>query len=639
MTAYLDLRAQAEAAWATWSQPGKPRVLVNDDTSARGQGSRATFAALEAGIAQRGLDLALQKTGSRGLHYADPVVEVIQPDGASVLYGYVVPERVGELLDALAAGNVATALAIAVVQGPDVPGVPRLEDLPFWKGQVRRLMERCGVIDPDEIDHYLAQGGYAGLARALNMSDEEVIKETLDSGIWGRGGAAFPTGRKWDFLRTARGEPKYLICNADEGDPGAFVNRMLMEGDPHLVVEGMIIGAKATGASYGYIYIRDEYDLAVDRMTRALDQARERGLLGENILGSGLNYDMEVFRGAGAYVCGEETGLISSIDDDRGMPRIRPPFPAQSGVHAKPTNVNNVESYANVPLVFRHNVAWYRQMGTERNAGTKMFSLSGDIERVGVLEVPFGTTLGQVVNDMGGGVPNGVPLKAIQSGGPLGGILPARAVELSLEPEPFRAEGVLLGSGGLILVSEERCIVDLCIYFLWFAEDESCGRCTTCHGGTQRMVEILERIASGGGRRSDIDNMHLLARTLQWSNCVHGSASPAATETSLTFFRDEYDAHIDEKRCPAHVCAGLIQYEVVQQTARLPEAADICPTDAFQQQDGAWQINPARCIRCGACRDVAPEAIHVVDRLLPVQGLPGDVVAFAGDHLHAQATP
>ncbi len=556
MSDYLELRARGEEAWNEWARPGKPRIILNSDTSAIGQGLRAVEAALAAGIAERGIDAVIQKTGTRGLHYADPVVEVARPDGSHVAYAPVRPGDVPALLDAVARGDVARELAHAVIAGPDLPGVPRFEALPFVRGQVRRLMALCGVIDPEEIDHYLAQGGYSGLARALRMTDEEIIKEVLDSGIWGRGGAAFPSGRKWDFLRTARGEPKYLICNADEGDPGAYVNRVVMEADPHLLVEGMLIGAAATGASYGYIYIRDEYELAIRRMNRALDQARDRGLLGQNILGSGLTYDMEVFRGAGAYVCGEETGLINSIDDDRGMPRIRPPFPAQSGVHHKPTNVNNVESYANVPLVFRNSVGWYRQMGTERNAGTKMFSLSGDITRVGVLEVPFGVPMGVVLNDMGGGVPGGRALKAVQSGGPLGGILPARAVELALEPEPFRAEGVLLGSGGLIAVSEDRCIIDLATYFLWFAEDESCGRCTTCHGGTQRMVEILERIANGGGRRSDIDNMHLLARTLQWSNCVHGSASPAATETSLNFFAAEYAAHIDDKRCPAKVCAG-----------------------------------------------------------------------------------
>jgi NADH:ubiquinone oxidoreductase subunit F (NADH-binding) len=453
------------------------------------------------------------------------------------------------------------------------------------------------------------------MARAVTMTDEAVIKETLDSGLWGRGGAAFPAGRKWDFLRGARNRPKYLTCNADEGDPGAFVNRILMESDPHLIVEGMVIAAHAGGAEYGYIYIRDEYPLAVERMKKAIEQARERGLLGRNILGSGLNYDMEVTRGAGAYVCGEETGLLSSIEDSRGMPRIKPPFPANAGVFGLPTNVNNVETYANAPLIFRHDADWFKQYGTAKNTGTKMFSFTGDITRVGCVEVPFGTSMGDLIRDNFGGTPDGRPIKAIQPGGPLAGILPASCVDLALEPEPFREQGVLMGGGGIIVCDDTTCVLDLVTYFEWFAEDESCGRCTTCHGGTQRHVEILRRISGGEGRSSDIELMELINDALRWSNCFHGQGAPAAVQSLIRHFKGELMAHIRDKRCPAQVCGGLIRYEVTPGRERdVHPAADICPTNAFREENGRYRIDQALCVRCDACRQLQPEAIEVVDR-------------------------
>src|SRR3989454_10535541 len=368
------------------------------------------------------------------------------------------------------------------------------------RGQVRRLMANCGVTDPESIDHYLARGGYEGLVGALRLKPVEVIDEVKKSGLWGRGGAAFSTGLKWEFLYNAKRKPKYLICNADEGDPGSFVNRNLMESDPQLLVEGMIIGGYATEADKGYIYIRDEYPLPVERMELAVAQARERGLVGEGILGSDFSFELEVVRGAGSYVCGDETGLLSSLEDRRGMPKIKPPYPAAAGVFAQPSNINNVESYANAPLILRHGAAWWGSPGTEKNKGTKMFSLSGQIKRVGIFEVPLGTPMSRVLMDMGGGVPEGRTLKAIQPGGPLSGILPASELDIPLEPEPFRERGSLMGAGGLVMLDDTNCIVDLCIYFEWFAEDESCGRCTTCFAGTRRMVEILRRIANGSYR-------------------------------------------------------------------------------------------------------------------------------------------
>jgi len=447
-----------------------------------------------------------------------------------------------------------------------------------------------------------------------------VIQEVLESGLWGRGGAAFPTGRKWEFLRQAKGEPKYQVCNADEGDPGSFVNRTLMESDPHLIVEGMIIAAYATGSSYGYMYIRDEYPLAVARMEKAVADARARGLLGENILGSGFAYDMEVVRGAGSYVCGEETGLIASVEDIRGMPKIRPPYPAQAGVFGRPTNVNNVESYANVPLILRHGAQWFASMGSEKHKGTKMFSLSGQIRRVGIVEVPLGTPMSEVILKMGGGVPQGRRLKAVQPGGPLSGIVPASDIDIPLEPDPFKERGMFLGSGGLVVLDDSNCIIDLCLYFEWFAEEESCGRCTTCHGGTQRLVEILRRISRGQGQEKDIEIMNLLSKAMVWSNCVHGQAAPTAIMSTLRFFQEELQEHIQERRCRAKVCRGLVRYQVARQAGDLAAAADICPTAAIVR-DGQYRIDQSLCIKCDACREVAPEAIEVVDAFAPARVL------------------
>jgi NADH:ubiquinone oxidoreductase subunit F (NADH-binding) len=445
------------------------------------------------------------------------------------------------------------------------------------------------------------------------MEPEAVITEMLDSGLWGRGGAAFPTGRKWDFLRTSERHPKNVIVNADEGDPGAFVNRNLMESDPHLLLEGVLIAGFATNADRSFIYIRDEYPLPVARMEKAVADAYAKGLAGKNILESGFDFEVKVVRGAGSYVCGDETGLLSSLEDRRGMPKIKPPFPAEAGAFGEPSNINNVESYANAPLVLRHGSAWWAGAGTERNKGTKMFSLSGKIKRVGILEVPLGTSTRQVVMEMGGGVPEGRALKAVQSGGPLSGVIPASEVDIPLEPEPYRERGTLLGAGGLVVLDEADCIVDLCVYFQWFAEDESCGRCTTCFAGTRRALEILRRIAEGRGREADLELLKLLGRIASNANCFHGQGAPTVIASTFRYFEDELMEHVLRKRCPAKRCAGLIRYEVLHQSERLPLAAAICPTAAVVEEGGTYRIDQSLCVKCDACREQAPYAIAVVD--------------------------
>jgi NADH-quinone oxidoreductase subunit F len=611
---YEDLKARAEAAWARVANPPRTLIKVGVATCSRVVGAEETLEALQREVASRGLDADVMVTGCLGLCYAEPLVEVANPRGQGVLYERVTSEKVAALLDeAVAKDGVAQEMALATTGRSATGGVPPLASLEFMHGQVRRLMANCGVIDPGSIEHYVARGGYEGLIRTLRMKPEDVIKELQDSRLWGRGGAAFSTGLKWEFLHNTKRKPKYLICNADEGDPGSFVNRNLMESDPQLLVEGMIIGGYATDADVGYIYIRDEYPVPVARMTKAVEQAKEEGLVGSGILGTDFNFELEVIRGAGSYVCGDETGLLSSLEDRRGMPKIKPPFPAQAGVFAMPSNINNVESYTNVPLIMRHGAQWWSAMGSEKHKGTKMFSLSGQIQRVGILEVPLGTPTSEVVTRMGGGPPDGRELKGIQPGGPLSGVIPASDVDIPLEPDPYRERGVLMGSGGLVILDNTNCIVDLCIYFEWFAEDESCGRCTTCFAGTRRMLEILRRISRGRGRLADLELIKLLGRIAQNANCFHGQGAPTAVMSMFRFFEDELLEHVQRKRCPARVCRGLVRYEVTHQSELLPKAEAICPTNAVVRDNGTYRIDQAKCIKCDACREQAPYAISVVD--------------------------
>ena len=613
-TTYTELRAAADKAWAPFAKPERPLIKVGVATCSRVVGAEETLKAVRDGVASRGIAADVMLTGCNGLCYAEPIVEVQMPGKPAVLYQELTADRVPALLDAIASGVTAGAQALAVIGDAGAGDVPPIESLPFWRGQVRRLMAQCGVTDPENIDHYIAHGGYEGLDRSLKMDAEAIIKEMLDSGLWGRGGAAFPTGRKWDFLRTSDRHPKYIICNADEGDPGAFVNRNLMESDPGLVVEGVIIAGFASQANVGYIYIRDEYPLPIERMEKAVAQAYEKGLAGKNILGSGFDFEVEVVRGAGSYVCGDETGLLSSLEDRRGMPKIKPPYPAEAGVFAAPSNINNVESYANAPMIMRNGAKWWSEYGTEKNRGTKMFSLSGKIQRVGVLEVPLGTSTRQVVIDMGGGPTNGRALKAVQPGGPLSGIVPASEVDIALEPEPYRERGSLMGGGGLVILDEDDCVIDLCIYFEWFAEDESCGRCTTCFAGTRRALEILRRISEGRGRAADIELLKLLGTIAQNANCFHGQGAPTAVMTMLRWYDEELREHVFNKRCPAKRCAGLMRYQVAHQSEKLPLAEAICPTSAVvKDANGVYRIDQERCVKCGACREQAPYAIAVVD--------------------------
>lgn len=474
--------------------------------------------------------------------------------------------------------------------------------------EVRIVLRNCGKIDPENIEDYIAEDGYQALAKVLTeMTPEEVIDTVLKSGLRGRGGAGFPTGKKWQFTRQAPGDIKYVVCNADEGDPGAFMNRRVLEGDPHAVIEGMAIAAYAIGAHQGYIYCRAEYPVAVSTLNIAIQQARNLGLLGKDILGSGFDFDLEVRMGAGAFVCGEETALIASIEGRRGEPRPRPPFPAVQGLWNKPTNVNNVETYANIPQIILKGADWYASYGTEKSKGTKTFALAGDLNHTGLIEVPLGITLREIIYDVGGGIKDGKAFKAVQIGGPMGGCVPAEYLDLPLDYESLAQAGTIMGSGGMIVLDEDTCMVDVARYFMDFTQDESCGKCTPCRVGTRRILEILTRICDGKGQDGDIELLESLCQEIRTNSlCGLGQGAPNPVVSTLRYFRDEYEAHIYEKRCPAKVCRSLIRYEI------LPDActgctvcARNCPVNAISgERRQTHVIDPDTCIRCGICMQV-----------------------------------
>ncbi len=529
-------------------------------------------------------------------------VMTVQPEG--VFYQGIKPEDAAEIVEEhLVNGNPVKRL---LYKGPGSKDeIPKLDDIPFFEHQVFRVMRNKGLIDPEIIDEYIARDGYFGAAKALTeMTSEQIVDEMLESGLRGRGGAGFPTGLKWKFAMGAKSDEKYVLCNADEGDPGAFMDRTVLESDPHAVLEGMIIAAKAINSHKGYIYCRSEYPLAIRRLTIAIDQANEYGLLGKDILGSGFDFDIEIYQGAGAFVCGEETALMRSIEGKRGMPRPRPPFPANQGLWEKPTILNNVETLANVAQIILKGGAWYASIGTDTSKGTKVFALSGDITNIGLVEVPMGTTLRTIVYDIGGGVPNKRKFKAVQLGGPSGGCVPEAYLDTPVDYEEIAKVGAIMGSGGAIVMDDRTCMVDMARYFMDFIQDESCGKCTPCREGTKRILTILENICEGKGKQGDIEELEELTRVVGESAlCGLGQTASNPVLATLRYFRDEYEAHINRKECPARTCVALLKFEVDPEKCKKCGACFRgCPSEAitWKKKEVAF-INKDKCIKCMSC--------------------------------------
>ena len=581
----------------------RSHIMVCGGTGCTSSGSQKIIEAFNKEIAAAGIneEVKVIQTGCFGLCALGPIV-VVYPEG--IFYSMVEEKDVKEIVEEhLVKGRPVTRLIYdETVQGNTITS---LNDTRFYKKQMRIALRNCGRIDPDNIEEYIAYDGYAALGKALlEMTPEEVIKTVLDSGLRGRGGGGFPTGRKWSLAAMNDADQKYVACNADEGDPGAFMDRSILEGDPHAVIEAMAIAGYAIGASKGFVYIRAEYPIAVERLQRAIDQAKEYGLLGKNIFGTDFEFDMEIKLGAGAFVCGEETALINSIEGNRGEPKPRPPFPAQKGIFGKPTLLNNVETYANIPQIILNGAEFLNTIGTERSKGTKVFALGGKITNTGLVEVPMGTTLRTVVEEIGGGIPGGGKFKAAQTGGPSGGCIPAEHIDVPIDYDNLIALGSMMGSGGLIVMDETTCMVDIAKFFLEFTVEESCGKCTPCRVGTKRLLELLDKITSGNGELSDLDKIEELCNFIKEdSQCGLGQCAPNPVLSTLQYFRDEYVAHVVDKKCPAGVCKDLMQYKIVEDKCKGCTACKrACPVGAIVGNvKEPHIIDQAKCIKCGAC--------------------------------------
>jgi NADH-quinone oxidoreductase subunit F len=558
-------------------------------------GGRKIKNALEKSINEKGLDIDITSTGCIGMCFYEPLVDIIDDNGVFT-YANVTPDMVGEIVEQ------------HVVNGNPIDKYIVSNDInPFsqLKNQVRVVLRNCGVINPEKVEDYLAKGGYKALDKVINnMTPEEVIEEIKKSGLRGRGGAGFPTWFKWDAARKAKGNEKYVVCNADEGDPGAFMDRSVLEGDPHELLEGMIIAGYAIGANYGFIYCRAEYPLAIERLEGAIKQATERNFLGENIMGSDFNFSIIIKKGAGAFVCGEETALIASLEGERGMPRLKPPFPAQSGYFGKPTNINNVETYANVTWILSNGGDAFAAYGTEKSKGTKVFALAGKVKNGGLVEVPMGMTLRDVIYGIGGGIKKDKDFKAVQMGGPSGGCIPKSLLDTPVDYESITRTGAIMGSGGMVVMDENTCMVDMARFFLDFTCKESCGKCIYCRIGTKRMLEILERITKGQGKMEDIDELeHLCISIKDGSLCGLGQTAPNPVLTTLRYFKDEYIAHIKDKKCPAKQCKSLITYSILEDKCiGCGLCARKCPTEAISgEKKQPHIIDASKCIKCGNC--------------------------------------
>ena len=602
----LEIRIDKEAA--PTQTGGRMHILVCGGTGCTSSSSMKIIEKMETLIAENSMadEIKVVKTGCFGLCAQGPIM-MIYPD--HLMYTQVQPEDVEEIFENhVKCGQVVTRLLAGNHEEGEVSNA--LESVDFFSKQMRVALRNCGAINPEDIDEYIARDGYLALEKVTgSMTPEEVIELIRASGLRGRGGAGFPTGVKWSFAAAQQVAQKYVCCNADEGDPGAFMDRSVLEGDPHSVIEAMAIAAYAIGANQGYVYVRAEYPIAVERLTIAINQAREYGLLGKDIFGTGFDFNLDIRLGAGAFVCGEETALMTSVEGRRGEPRPRPPFPAVKGLFGQPTILNNVETYANVPVIILKGAEWFSSIGTEKSKGTKVFAVGGKIENTGLVEIPMGTTLREIVFDIGGGVPNGKKFKAAQTGGPSGGCIPASQLDTPIDYESLIALGSMMGSGGLIVMDEDTCMVDLAKFFLEFTVDESCGKCPPCRIGTKRMLEILTRITEGKGVPEDIEKLETLARDIKAAAlCGLGQTAPNPVLSTLRYFRDEYMAHVVDKKCPAGVCKSMLKFKIdTDACKRCGICKKNCPTDAISgDRETPFAIDQVKCVKCGVCIEKCP---------------------------------
>jgi len=621
---FEEITNKTKSEWETLQRGSY--ILVGAATCGRAAGALDIVDAFARELKRQGLEVPIIQVGCIGLCYAEPLVTISKLGSLRVVYANITPEIVHRLVEGYVIGDdPCLELALGTLEEDD-GGAVYIPELPRFEHELRLILRRCGYVNPENVDQYIANGGYSGLKKVLKMSPEKIIEELKKSGLRGRGGAGFPTHRKWELCRKAGSTPKYVICNADEGDPGAFMDRVVLESDPHQVIEGIIIAGYAVGAEQGYIYVRAEYPLAIERIQLALKQAGELGFLGDNILGSGFGFHIDIAAGAGAFVSGEETALIAAVEGRMSTPKPRPPYPAELGLWDKPTLLNNVKTFAYVPLIIERGGNWFTSIGTEGSKGTAVFTLAGKVVNSGLAEVPMGTTLRELIYDIGGGIAKDKQFKAIQIGGPSGGCLPKTLLDIPIDYDSLREAGSMMGSGGMIVMDEDNCMVDAARFFLDFSTKESCGKCTMCRLGTLQMLHILEDITAGRGKIEDIDLLLALAEDVKMGSlCGLGKTAPNPVLTTLRYFRDEYEAHILEKRCPARVCPELTAYYI------LPDKCDracehcvlTCPTEAIKGGKGEIKIiDQEKCSKCSTCLEVCPPEYNAVVKLSPVSLLP-----------------
>ena len=617
---FSALQEEARRRQADFKEAAHPKIHIGMATCGIASGALETKHAFEEVLAETATEARIHAVGCIGHCYAEPVVIVENPGFPPILYYNVTPGKARMITKSfLGEGDPLFEHLLGAMEENDL--IPAVTDFPRFNQETRVVTEKCGRIDPEDIYEYIAEGGYAMLVKALQRQPDEIIEEVLESGLRGRGGAGFPTGKKWALARQEQGSGKTVICNADEGDPGAYMDRTILESNPHQVLEGMAICAYAVGANQGVIYVRAEYPLAVSILTKAIDQAKALNLLGESILGSDFRLDIRLFQGSGAFVCGEETALIQSIEGQRGMPQHRPPYPVQAGLWGQPTVINNVKTFASIPPIIRHGPSWFRGIGTENSPGTAIFSVVGNILHAGLVEIPIGVDLRTLIFDICGGIPNKKKFKAVQIGGPSGGCLPKAFVDTPIDFDSLTEAGAMMGSGGMVVMDEDTCMVDVARYFLDFTQKESCGKCTFCRIGTHHLLRILERITKGEGQEGDLERLEELSQQIKaGSLCGLGKTAPNPVITSLRYFRDEYEAHIKEKRCPAGMCRALTAYYIdLEKCARGCDACvGSCPVEAiFTTKDRKKAVDQTLCVKCGECMVSCPPEYNAVRRVSP----------------------